>query len=478
LRTCRRIVALLIMLVALLAQPLYLRAQDGGQNKPPPTGATIHIVQRGETLFRIAVRYGVTVDVIIAANGIQDPTLIQAGQRLIIPNPSQNAPGVPLEYVVAPGDTIFRVAARFGANIASIAQRNRISNPALLFAGQRLVIREGSASGDEGLRTGWIHTVGRGETLYSIAVRYTLSTDQLMKANGLAAPHILYVGQKLIIPGPEDGPSLVDLPLPLVDFSMRPEQFEQGRTVQLRFSTAVPAQLQGTFLGRGLIILSDPNRLMHTALVGVDSMMAVNIYPMNLTITTDDGKQITFSYPMAIFDGGYASESLTLLPGQEDLLNPQLTEPESRQVFELVSKFTPTRYYGVQMGLPCPAPVTSQFGTRRSYNGGPFERVHAGTDFAGMPGSPIYASASGMVVWAGPMNVRGNATIIDHGQGVFSGYWHQQEINVQTGQLVQEGQMLGTIGQTGRVTGPHLHWEIFVHGIQVDPLQWTRQSFP
>ena len=83
-----------------------------------------------------------------------------------------------------------------------------------------------------------------------------------------------------------------------------------------------------------------------------------------------------------------------------------------------------------------------------------------------------------MVVLTEPLTVRGNATIIDHGWGVYSGFWHQSEILVQVGDVVQAGQLIGQIGGAGLTTGPHLHWELFVGGVQADPLQWTRQSFP
>ena len=77
----------------------------------------------------------------------------------------------------------------------------------------------------------------------------------------------------------------------------------------------------------------------------------------------------------------------------------------------------------------------------------------------------------------GPLDVRGNATIIDHGWGIFTGYWHQTEQYVKVGDFVSTGQVIGTIGSTGRVTGPHLHWELWVNGVPVDPMQWVRQSF-
>jgi murein DD-endopeptidase MepM/ murein hydrolase activator NlpD len=80
-------------------------------------------------------------------------------------------------------------------------------------------------------------------------------------------------------------------------------------------------------------------------------------------------------------------------------------------------------------------------------------------------------------VFAGSLNVRGKATIIDHGWGVYTGYWHQTEQLVSVGDTVTVGQVIGTIGATGRVTGPHLHWEVWVNGVPVNPMQWVKQSF-
>ena len=73
---------------------------------------------------------------------------------------------------------------------------------------------------------------------------------------------------------------------------------------------------------------------------------------------------------------------------------------------------------------------------------------------------------------AEPLQVRGNAVIIDHGRGVFTGYWHLSEIYVTVGQQVVPGQMIGLVGTTGLSTGAHLHWEFRIYGIAVDPLQF------
>jgi len=82
------------------------------------------------------------------------------------------------------------------------------------------------------------------------------------------------------------------------------------------------------------------------------------------------------------------------------------------------------------------------------------------------------------VVFIGKLVVRGNATVIDHGWGVYTGYWHQSQTLVKVGDHVTTGQILGYQGDTGRVTGPHLHWEVIVGDVQVDPLQWTKVTFP
>ncbi|HUS84056.1 MAG TPA: M23 family metallopeptidase, partial [Anaerolineales bacterium] len=102
---------------------------------------------------------------------------------------------------------------------------------------------------------------------------------------------------------------------------------------------------------------------------------------------------------------------------------------------------------------------------------------HTGIDFYG-GNVPIYAPASGVVVFAGPLVIRGNVTYINHGWGVYSGYFHQSEMFVQEGDLVERGQEIGITGSTGRSTGPHLHWEIWVGGAPINPLDWVDPGYP
>jgi murein DD-endopeptidase MepM/ murein hydrolase activator NlpD len=118
------------------------------------------------------------------------------------------------------------------------------------------------------------------------------------------------------------------------------------------------------------------------------------------------------------------------------------------------------------------------FGTRRSYNGSDFTYYHTGLDLYGSTTTPVLAPAAGRVAFTSFLTVRGNTTYIDHGLGVFSGFLHQSQILVQPGDLVEPGQIVGYVGGTGRVTGPHLHWEVWVGGVPVEPLIWTRSTFP
>ncbi len=125
---------------------------------------------------------------------------------------------------------------------------------------------------------------------------------------------------------------------------------------------------------------------------------------------------------------------------------------------------------------PC---IYDWFGTRRSFNGSAYDYFHSGMDYGvcfAENSFDIYAAAPGTVVFAGPLTVRGNATFIDHGWGVYSAYFHQKEIYVSVGQQVQAGELIGQIGATGRVTGPHLHFEVWAGGVQVNPLDWLNQA--
>ncbi len=117
---------------------------------------------------------------------------------------------------------------------------------------------------------------------------------------------------------------------------------------------------------------------------------------------------------------------------------------------------------------PAAGPLSSRFGLRRIFNGQP-RNPHAGLDVAAATGAPVHAPSAGMVVSARDYFFNGNTVFIDHGQGLITAAMHLSRIDVKEGQAVKRGDLLGAVGASGRVTGPHLHWAVFLNGTAVDP---------
>ncbi len=124
---------------------------------------------------------------------------------------------------------------------------------------------------------------------------------------------------------------------------------------------------------------------------------------------------------------------------------------------------------------PLKSTIITPFGRRRFLNETP-KSPHGGIDLRGKTGTPVPAAAGGKVAFSGKLYYSGNAVIIDHGLDIFSLYLHLNTLLVAEGDQVNQGQILGTLGSTGRVTGPHLHWGIKINGIFVDPLEFIKES--
>ncbi|VAW41231.1 hypothetical protein MNBD_CHLOROFLEXI01-2326, partial [hydrothermal vent metagenome] len=120
--------------------------------------------------------------------------------------------------------------------------------------------------------------------------------------------------------------------------------------------------------------------------------------------------------------------------------------------------------------------VSSPFGARRSYNGGPYRSYHEGIDFAAYGGTAVMAPAAGTVIVAELLYVRGYAVIIDHGLGIYSGFYHMSSLSVASGDVVEQGQLIGEVGTTGLSTGNHLHWDLLVNTVWVDGQAWLDQN--
>ena len=182
-------------------------------------------------------------------------------------------------------------------------------------------------------------------------------------------------------------------------------------------------------------------------------------------------------------DGGVIHRTITVRPHvfptrrlrvDPDLVHPPpgmeaRVEREARHLRELWEHPASQRLWTSAFVLPVPDPANSAFGTRSVYNGEP-RSPHAGADFLSPTGRPVKAPNAGRVVLADPLYFTGNTVIIDHGLGLFSLLAHLSEIDVKPGDMVAAGDVIGKVGATGRVTGPHLHWTVRLNNARVDPL--------
>lgn len=127
-----------------------------------------------------------------------------------------------------------------------------------------------------------------------------------------------------------------------------------------------------------------------------------------------------------------------------------------------------------QLKIPVEGPYSSAFGLKRFYNDQP-RSPHSGLDIAAPEGTPIKAAAVGTVSAVGDYFFNGKTVIIDHGLGLSTMYCHMSEIDVVVGQTLSVGEIIGLVGKTGRVTGPHLHWGVSLNNTRVDPLLFVNQ---
>ena len=137
-------------------------------------------------------------------------------------------------------------------------------------------------------------------------------------------------------------------------------------------------------------------------------------------------------------------------------------------VRQALAQRLPERLWVLPFARPVPGDVSSLYGLKRVFNGQP-RGVHKGLDLRGPQGQQVLACADGQVVLTGNLYFSGNVVYINHGEGVFTAYLHLSEILVQNGDRVRKGQVVGLVGATGRVTGPHLHLSLLVQGESVDP---------
>jgi murein DD-endopeptidase MepM/ murein hydrolase activator NlpD len=209
----------------------------------------------------------------------------------------------------------------------------------------------------------------------------------------------------------------------------------------------------------------------YRALMGVDLSMEPKTYQLALSVVFEGGERVGCSLPVQVQEGQFVVQKLTVEPKFVELSNKDLerSRREARRQRSIFRSVTPERLWKGEFQLPNKGfKGSGNFGKRRVFNEQP-RSPHTGEDFSAVSGTPIPAVQRGRVALADNLFFSGNAVIIDHGLGLYSFYGHMKTIAVKEGDVVEAGTILGEVGATGRVTGPHLHLTIRLGNARVNP---------
>jgi murein DD-endopeptidase MepM/ murein hydrolase activator NlpD len=214
------------------------------------------------------------------------------------------------------------------------------------------------------------------------------------------------------------------------------------------------------------------------ALFGIDMGQKPGAYEVSIRLAALEGsagRDLTAA--IRILPQAFGEERFTV-PDSKVHLSPESlarVKKETAQIASLWSAETPERLWDGPFLTPVEGRPGSSFGLRRWING---ERrsSHTGMDIKAPEGRPVKAANNGRVVLVGDFFFAGRAVFLDHGQGVYTMYFHLSKVDVVEGQKVSRGEVLGLVGMTGRATGPHLHWGVRVGGARVDPASLVDQT--
>jgi len=475
-------IVILVLLFQLIPAPsTQVFAQDELPDGP------LYIVQEGDSLWDIAYRFGLSLDSLANSNGITDASQLTIGDELVIPG-LEGIQGYLTTVNVSYGETLRSLSRKHQIPEEMLMKLNRLTTSYELYVDRSMVILEPKLNEGHLKR----ESINPGQSLFEKAVSQDINPWSYIIDNNLSGTWSVLPGEVLhMVSAKEDGSISISttglepsaFPETIAEISINPLPAIQGKTEVLRISSDINLEIDGSILEQELVFFQEQGGE-YIGIQGIHAMIDPGIYPLNLQISSMGSNagsaSFSFSQPIYVKSGGYAFDPV--LEVSPETIDPAVTRPEDAQWAALFAPLTAEKLWDGTFKSPVPPDFAecwpSLYGNRRSYNGSPYEYFHTGLDFCGGVGTQIFAPAAGQVVFAGPLTVRGNATVINHGWGIYSAYMHQSEILVNVGDVVEPGQVIGLVGGTGRVTGPHLHWEIWAGGIQVDPMDWLNQSYP
>jgi murein DD-endopeptidase MepM/ murein hydrolase activator NlpD len=246
---------------------------------------------------------------------------------------------------------------------------------------------------------------------------------------------------------------------------------QPGEVVRLQVTCECdPAAVGAAVFGRD-VPLFQAGPTVWQGLIGIDLDVKPGTYPVAVTVSRAGGQPpLRKTEELAVRAKQFQVRRLKVDGRFVDPPKAEIAriQEEARRLQALYDAITPVPKSSSFLA-PVEAVTTGSFGSRSVINGQP-RSPHAGVDFRSPTGAPVAAPAAGIVALAEPLYFTGNTVVIDHGLGVYSVLAHLSKIAVAAGEAVQQKQIVGNVGATGRVTGPHLHWSVRLAGARVDPL--------
>ena len=264
-------------------------------------------------------------------------------------------------------------------------------------------------------------------------------------------------------------PSRAAAPDPVLSIEAR--AFKPGEVILVTVTgNDAKSPPEASLSGRPLTFFQGPSTGTWLAFAGLDLDFSTGPAALNAVTRAPDGRTARSSETLHIADAGFPVVELTV---EQKFVTPDKTdseraEAEAARLHKLFSKTEEKRLFDGRFDSPIPGARTGRLGERRVFNGQP-RAPHSGMDLRAKLGVPVRAPAAGKVLLADPLFFAGKTIIIDHGLGITTQYAHLSKFLVKAGDMVKKGQVIGKVGATGRVTGPHLHWAMKLKTARVDP---------
>ncbi len=464
---CRRRIFISIVVAILIFTFL-----PSGKVKAQATTYPEYVVVSGDTLSWIALRFDSTLDELLALNGLDENSMLRPGDRLKIPSLAGMKGILSTEYVPL-GSSLTSLGRRSQAEPADLIRANNLTSPSELFIGREIVLTH--IENAPSLTT--MESLKQGQSFFEASILAGQNTWSLAELNRLQNPLRALPMDTYYMPSDVESPSNLAIPgvkeividnLPLL----------QGDTFLIEVSSDQPVTVRASLAGVEPVFV-DMGAGLQMAFGGINALTEVGVYPLTMEFSNSEGVTYRFDQYVMISSGNFATDQ----PLQVDPASVGTDEEkaENEKFKAVIAPVTPVQqwsglWYSPAQDADC---VISSFGSRRNYNNDPRLYYHTGLDLGYCQGTDVYAPAGGTVIAVFPDQVvRGNAIVVDHGLGVYTIYMHLASFLVEEGDVVEPGQLIGIIGTTGRSTGPHLHFEVDIHGTPVNPLTWLRRAFP